>query len=103
VSNNRKWIAAGTVVGNVLVWDAKTYKQVFAHREDWHIVGVNFLPDSTRLIFASNKTAIIWDITAKEVQTLRHRDWVRAAKYSPQGDRIVTATKDSVRVYRMSQ
>jgi len=101
VSNDGKWIAAGTSWGDMLVWDAKTYEQVFAHREDSNTIhGVDFSPDSTRLVSASHGTAIVWDIaTAKEVQILRHRDWVIAAKYSPQGDRIATATKDSVRVY----
>ena len=102
VSNDGKWIAGGTFFGDVLVWDANTYEQVFAHREDYDIVnGVDFSPDSSRLVSASdNKTAIVWDIaTGEQAQTLHHEGWVRTAKYSPQGDRIATATFHSVRVY----
>ncbi|KAI9567960.1 hypothetical protein HD554DRAFT_853796 [Boletus coccyginus] len=101
VSKDGRWIAAGTVVGLVVVWDANTYEQVFTlqHHRDVH--AVDFSPDSTRLVSASkNCTAIVWDIARRrQVQTLSHKDSVFAAKYSPQGDRIATATSDSVRVY----
>jgi WD40 repeat protein len=101
VSKDRRWIAAGTLYGEVLVWDAKTYEKVFSHKDDDDINGVDFSPDSTRLVSASdNRTASIWDIaTRKRVQTLAHERWVTAAKYSLQGDRIATATRDYVRVW----
>ena len=102
VSKDGRWIAAGTSSGDVFVWDAKTYEKVFSHRDDIkEINGVDFSPDSTRLVSASdNRTATIWDIaTRKRVQTLQHDDWVRAAKYSPQGDRIATAIHNSFRVW----
>jgi WD40 repeat protein len=102
VSKDGRWIAAGTALGKVIVWDAKTYKEVVS---DWgggcHIHGVDFSPDSTRLVCASaNRTASIWDIpTDKRVQTLDHGYYVTAARYSPQGDRIATTSFDSVRVW----
>ena len=102
VSKDGRWIAAGTYQGNVFVWDAKTHEQVFKHKEDSHAIkGVDFSPDSTRLVFASdNETASIWDILAgKRLQTLLHDNPLSAAKYSPQGDRIATATPDSIRVW----
>ena len=57
--------------------------------------------DSTRLVSASDNWKVtIWDIgTRKREQTLDHGNWVKAAKYSPQGDRIATATETSVRVW----
>ena len=103
VSKDGRWIAAGTSNGVVIVWDAKTYEKVFSHRDGIvGIFGVDFSPDSTRFVSASdNRTATIWDITTrKRVQTLNHDNWVTAAKYSPQGDsRIATATPHSVRVW----
>ena len=101
VSNDGKWIAAGTWQGDVFVWDAATFKLAIKHSEDEHIHGVDFSPDSMRLVSATKRKAIIWDLeTPKQVQTLRHEDYVKAAKYSPQGDRIATATYDgSVRVW----
>ena len=103
VSKDGRWIAAGTCLGDVFVWDARTHEQVFKHWEEssYAITGVDFSPDSTRLVSAStNQTASIWDIlTGKQLQTLRHSIWVRAAKYSPQGGRIATATKYCIRVW----
>jgi len=85
------------------VWDAKTYEEVFVHKEDSSTINaVDFSPGSThRLNSASdNGTVIVWDFATRErVQTLHHENWVVAAKYSPQGDRIATATLYSVRVY----
>ena len=102
VSKDGRWIAAGTIVGEVVVWDMATLEQVFKHKEDNSTVnGVDFSPDSSRLVFASdNRTASIWDIATRErVQTLHHDGRVFAAKYSPQGDRIATASRDSGSVY----
>ena len=101
VSKDGRWIAAGSRNANVSGWDAKTFEQVFWHKEDDNdISGVDFSPDSTRLV-AGHRTATVLDFaTRKKVQTLDHEHWVLAAKYSPQGDRIATATyKGSVRVW----
>ena len=45
-----RWIVAGTDSGEVIVWDAKTFEQVFSHKEDKYcrFSGVDFSPDSTR-------------------------------------------------------
>ena len=101
VSKDGRWVAAGTLVGALFVWDAKTRKQVFKYKEDEDINGVDFSPDSSCLVSASaNKTATIWDIpTRKRVRTLDHISPLRAAKFSPLGDRIATATKASIRVW----
>ncbi|KAI9462971.1 hypothetical protein HD554DRAFT_1425706 [Boletus coccyginus] len=102
VSKDGRWIAAGTLEGDVHVWDANTYKQVWTHRQDSHAIhGVHFSPDSTRFVSVSRDgTAIVWDIaTRKKVRTLHSKGLGIAAKYSPQGDRIATATRHSVQVY----
>ena len=105
VSKDGRWIAAGTGLGEVLVWDIATHEQVFRDEEDLgDINGVDFSPDSSRLVSVSdNKTASIWDIaTRNRVQTLHHDSQIVSAKYSPQGDRIATATGDSVYIYDSS-
>ena len=103
VSKDGLWISAGTERGWVFVWNAKTYKLVFSHQENSDINGVDFSPlDSSRLVIASrNCTANVWDTTICQqvVGPLHHEGSVRAAKYSPQGGRIATATYESVRVY----
>lgn len=84
----------------------QTHTQTFKHKvDDRAVTGLDFSPsNSSRLVSASgNRTASIWDIgSRKEVRTLCHDNWVYAAQYSPQGDRIATATVDSVRVYDSS-
>ena len=99
-SKNGRWIAAGTF-GKLLVWDAETYEQVLKHEEGYHVRGIDFSPDSTRLVVGTNKTAIVWDLaTGKQVQTLHHKNYVIAAKYSQRGDRIATTDRNGpVRVW----
>ena len=100
VSNDGKWIAAGTELDGVFVWDATTFIPAITDRGHEFINGVDFSPDSRRLVSAAYKETIVWEVaTYKQVQTLRHEDYVRAAKYSPQGDRIAIATSRSVQVW----
>ena len=105
VSKNGRWIAAGSDGGDVLVWDATTYERVITHEVDPSnlILAVDFSPDSTRLVSGST-TAIVWDVAhRKEVQKLSHClpavSGLLAVKYSPQGDRIATASEHSIKVW----
>ena len=102
VSKDGRFIAAGSK-GDVFVWDATNYEQVFVGGVDrTTIFDVDFSPDSTRLVSADggHDVATVWDIgKGQKVRQLDHGRWVQAAKYSPQGDRIATATVGSVRVW----
>ena len=105
VSRDGRWIAAGTFNGSAIVWDAKTYERVLTVDGTGHsstINGVDFSPDSARLVTASKScTATVYDVTTRQtVLTLDHDKEVTAAKYSPQGDRIATTTNHGpVRVW----
>ncbi|KAG9313804.1 WD40-repeat-containing domain protein [Chiua virens] len=105
VSSDRRCIAAGKSWGEITVWDPHTPKEVFTQNEDGHTVtGVDFSPDSTRLVSASGSRAVsVWDVTTGErvVGPLHHTYWVVAAKFSPRGDKIATATylRDLIRIY----
>ena len=107
VSKDSRWIAAGLHNGEVLVWDATTYEQVIACKAgEWPIRDIDFSPTcSTRLVSSSdNSTAVVWNIAAasrfsSSFCTLYHDQWVAAAKYSPGGDRIATASSKSIRVW----
>ena len=92
----------------VILCDAKTYKRVFTcklGKFSAGIGGVGFSPSSSRLVTASSLFSLssvgIWDIATCKlvIGPLRHEGWASAAKYSPRGDRIATATPNSVRVY----
>ena len=112
MSKDERWIAVGTILNTIVVWDARTCEKVFSVEGGrW---GVDFSPDSSRLVSASTKgdfgdiSWTIWDIaTGKQVQTFHHevaRDnfklpTIYAVKYSPQGDRIATAIEHSIRVW----
>lgn len=104
-SKDGKWIAAVIGPGSwFIVWDATTYKKVFVSPEySAFISGVDFSPDSpTRLVTAySRSIAIVWDVAlGKEVEPrLDHTGIVTTVKYSLHGDRIATATQESVRVW----
>ena len=53
-------------------------------------------PTATRIVTASDdKTARLWDAaTGKEIAVLRgHEGYVRSAAFSPDGARIVTASR----------
>ena len=97
-SRNGRWIAAGSTSGDVLVWDATTYNQVFAERTGITTYDVDF---STHLVSASsNGTATIRDVAARRnLRTLNHGNYLYSAKYSPQGDRIATGDPGSIRVW----
>ena len=102
VSKDGRFIAAGSQNGQVLVWDATTYKQVFVGELGSidPTCDVDFSPDSTRLVTGHFiRTATIWDIAAgQKVRALNHPS-VHSARYSPQGDRIATASYALVRVW----
>lgn len=113
VSKDGRWIAAGgTGSDGAIVWDATTYEQVLTIKEDTFeaIYGIDFSPDSTRLVVASSQvtcTLVVWDMETRKrvIGPFRTEGWmVVAAKYSPQGDRFATAasTNDgsgSIRVW----
>ena len=104
VSKDGTRIAAGRWLGDVVVWDAETCKEDITLGDDY-VNGVDFSTDSTRLVSASdNRTVTIWDIVTGEpvLGPLPHEDDVRAAKFSPRGDRIATATQKCVRVFDSS-
>ena len=107
-SRDGRWIAAGSGSffwpnkSGVIVWDATTYEQVFAYRTGSNVTDIDFSPDSTRLVSGQdNGTAIIRDLAAhRSVRTLSHPgEHLYSARYSPQGDRIATASDESVRVW----
>ena len=104
VSKDGRWIAAGMERKGLVVWNATTYKRAFSGEGGRG--GVDFSPDATRLVSTGRWTGTIWNVASgKEVQMLYDEDAcdpcseMLAAKYSPQGDRIATASKHSVHVW----
>ena len=77
VSRDGRWIAAGTFNGSAIVWDAKTYERVLTVDGTGHsstINGVDFSPDSARLVTASKScTATVYDVTNRTHARPRQR------------------------------
>lgn len=103
-SRDGRWFAVGLATDKVLVWDMKTYKQVFVNKNSFikpdfnvFIKDIDFSPDLSHLISTDGglNTATIWDIpvwhsillylACWKVWKLNH-DEPHTAKYSPQGD-----------------
>ena len=103
VSKDGRWIAAGSYYdGEVSVWDATTYERVLAHKIGRGAIrDVDFSPDSSRLVSANGDyAATVWDIAARQkARTLDHGGSVRAAKYSPLGNRIATADRHCIQLW----
>ena len=74
MSKDGNWIAAGSDNGWLSMWDAKTYEQVLNHKEGSdHTYGVDFSPDSARLVATADSGVIVWNLpTCKQVQILHH-------------------------------
>jgi WD40 repeat protein len=93
------------------IWDAATGKEITLLRGQEDLVtSAAFSPDGTRIVTTSfDATARVWDAaTGKEIMVLRgtgellsllpvpksHEDAVWSAAFSPDGSRIVTASRD---------
>ena len=106
VSRDGKWIISGTRGGQVTVWDAESRSKVseFKAHNKPGVRAVDVSPDATKIVTGSNDcNACVWSLSTGErlLGPLKHIYWVVAAKFSPDGRLVATATWecDSVRVY----
>jgi len=84
------------------IWDVTTGVELFelAGHTGWP-TSVKFSPDGDKIITSSwDTTARIWDVSTKKLLAiLRHKDRVISAAYSDKGNKILTVTKSSIRVW----
>ena len=105
VSLDGKQIVCGTDSGEVTVWDAESHKQAVTRWQahSGAVGAVDISPDETRVATgSSDKTACVWSLSTGQrlLGPLEHGDTAIAAKFSPDGRLIATATwQDSVQVY----
>lgn len=119
LSPDRKWLVCGLKglagVGfkrgkaavHAKVWDAQTHRKVLdikGHTDA--VLSVDISPDSTKFVTGGSETpasVFIWSILTGEqlVGPLQHDDFVVAVRFSPNGDRIATATaaQNQIRIY----
>jgi WD40 repeat protein len=78
------------------IWDARTGDPIGkAMDHGWAVVSAAFSSDSKRFVTVADGWAWILDAaTGDTVARVRHADWVVSAMFSPDGQRIVTASRD---------
>ena len=93
VSRDGKWIISGTMDGVVTMWNAESHEKV-----------TDVSSDGTKIASGSeDNTVCVWSLSTGQrlLDPLKHDNCVVAAKFSPDGCLLATATwdRDSVRVY----
>lgn len=93
---------SGTKNGLATVWNAQSYEKVTEftrHRN--YVRAVDVSPDTTKIpTGSSDETACVWSRERLGLLgTFKHDSFVIAAKFSPDGCLIATATWNFVRVY----
>ena len=115
LSPDRKWLVCGLrrlnsrgSKGNVRVWDSQTHEKVLDFKGHTNAISsVDISSDSTKFATGGyDGLAVIWSITSGErlVGPLQHGGRVMAVRFSPNGDRLATATAEnpdakSIRIY----
>jgi WD40 repeat protein len=101
---NGKRLAAGTVKGDLILWDAEGHER---HRLSAHaggVMSVAFAPDGRLLATAGGDDTIrVWQPdTAKILYSCKgHRDWVASVAFSPNGRLLASGGYDrTVRLWR---
>lgn len=104
ISPDGSVLAAGTLVGKVMLWDTTSGAElaaVPAHRGS--IYALAFSPDGRVLASAGGDNAVhLWDSATGEpvLSLIGHEEWVLAVTFSPDGTLIATSGRDgSVRLW----
>jgi WD40 repeat protein len=76
------------------IWDAQTGKTsaVLSSGQDDGIGMARFSPDGSRVLVISGKTASVWDAHTGNIRSWNDEKLIRDAAFSPNGDRIATAS-----------
>ncbi len=100
-------LAAGSVNGDVRVWQVADYRQVMAlsGHQGW-VWSVAFSPDGTRLASGGEDRIVrIWETSTEQCLTTLHghTDWIRSVTFSPDGARLASGSDDgTVKVWEVS-
>jgi WD40 repeat protein len=78
--------------GTARVWDARTGRAVTGRLNGTWTEDIQFSPDGERLVAGS----ILWDVATGEriAELIRHADTIWTTRFSPDGTRMATASKD---------
>jgi WD40 repeat protein len=100
-SNNGKWLAVGTIGGNILLWDYENdlsaFKELNAHNSG--ISAFAFKPDSKVLASSGRDQSIkLWDLDHLDNQPrtlMGHEKWIWDIDFSPDGNTVISGGSDN--------
>jgi WD40 repeat protein len=98
MSQDEKYYATGGQDGSILIWDAKTGKQIKAYKHHKSQINrLSFHPKSTYLV-ASSSDRSLSKINLKDYTHVQladaHAETIHSVAYSPDGKRLVSASSD---------
>lgn len=98
-SRNSTMLASASADGTIRFWNTETAtaipNHITGHTKD--VKSVTFFKDSSTLATAAfNGIITFWDLETSGVsrQTVRHRDWLMASAFSPDGTKFVSLESD---------
>ena len=86
--------------GVAIVWDVISGQELARlHPQEGPVSKVAFSPDGDRIVAVAGGygTVLVWCVSSgAEIVRLAHNEMVRSAKFSPEGNRIVTGAVDGI-------
>ncbi|MBC8875871.1 MAG: hypothetical protein H8E44_41120 [Planctomycetes bacterium] len=78
------------------LWEVSTGKRLHTFRQPFGFVRcAAFSADGRRLATGCGKAVVLWDVaTARSLKVFRHRDLVRSVDISPDGERVLSGSRD---------
>lgn len=113
-SPDGRWLAAGleagpagTISGLALAWESATGREVVRIMDNWPVTSIDISPDNRWLatgtdVYVSSSSDRGWRarivdiLTGAEMARLDHEDKVLHVAFSPDGRRLLTASRDNV-------
>jgi len=102
-NNTGNWLASGDSKGNLMIWDSKTFEVIEnLEARKSRINNIDFDIDDNLMATSSQDGNVnMWDCTNLNNQPIEltdHESWVLSSVFSPDGKKLVTASKDKDRI-----